>query len=471
MPAFFSYHKKMRSTCTKAPLVIFLAILCSCAVYHPKQIDQNAVSRILAPPDLKQIRVKAGQIKHPILKPRSIDYSKGISAQDAAIIAVIANPALRAERDSLGIARAQLLQAGILPNPTFSYNLDVPTGGSDQGTVNAYGFGLNWDIKALLTRGAKIDAARTEQASVNLDIAWREWQVAQSAKLEFYKVKMLEHQLNVIQSEERELRQNLKAIEKAVDEGNMTIVDLDAVASTVRRAHSTALEVGRKLKQERLRLNFVLGFPPSSSIPLRKNISQPAIKKLPALDEIMKGIENRRLDILALKQGYKSQEASLRAAVRAQFPDISIGFSHARDTTNVITTGFSVSIDIPVFDRNQGRIAIEKASRQQLYDEYLNRIFQARADAAGILADIKAVEAQIDAAGKSVRALEKLVNVSYSGFLEGNIDALSYYNEVDRLTTRRLDVLKLKQDLAELYVALEISAGEYFGKSGKSGGV
>ncbi len=449
-------------------IVILIFILQGCAVYRPLSIDHQAVSRTLAPPELEAIRIKAEEIKHPTLRPRTIDFKKGISAEDAATIAVITSPVLRAERDRLGIASAQLVQAGILPNPTFSYSLDVPTGGNTEGTVNAYGLGLNWSIiKPLLTRGAEMDAAGAEEASVSLDIAWKEWQVAESAKQRVYRLLYLERQLTVAREEENRLQKNLDAMKKAVDIGDMTIIDLEAVDAALRRTHAAVLDIEQKLQQERLTLNRILGFPPSSRIPLRKEMTLPPFRALPSLEDIMKGLEDRRLDLIALRQGYESQEARLRAAVRAQFPDINIGLAHARDTSNVITTGFSVSIGLPVFDRNQGHIAIETASRKQLYDEYMNRVFQARADAAGILADIKAVQEQIDAADKAVDILEKLVSVSYDGFLEGNIDALTYYNEVDRLTTSRLDALKLRQDLADLHVALEITAGEFLGSASR----
>ncbi|MDA8387156.1 MAG: TolC family protein [Nitrospiraceae bacterium] len=443
-------------------LIPFLALQ-ACAVYRPKPLGERQVAQALAPPNLESIRIKAGEIKHPILKPRHIDFKEGISAEDAAVIAVIANPVLRAERDRRGIARAQLLEAGILPNPVFGYSLDFPTGGSDQGTVNAYGLGLDWDIKSLLTRSARVSAARAAAAQVDLGVAWEEWQVAEYAKLAVYRSIILRKELRVAQAEERELRKNLEAIKKAVAEGNMTVVDLEAVQATVRATHGTVLDIRQRLEQERLGLDRTLGFPPSSRILLEKDAAFPAPKTLPALEDIMRGLEKRRLDLLALRQGYLSREASLRAAVRARFPDIGIGFSHARDTTNVITTGFSVSISLPFFDRNQGVIAIEKASRRQLYDEYLGRVFEARADAAGILANIGAARARALAALKAVQSQEKLVHVSYDGYLEGNIDALSYYNEVDKLTSARLDVLKLEQDLAGLYVALEITAGEYIG--------
>lgn len=443
--------------------ILLLSGLTACATYHPRPLDEHAVSQSLSAPDMASIRIKADEIKHPVLRPRRIDFRKGISAEDAAIIAVIANPALRAERDRRGIAEAQLLQAGILPNPSFSYSLDFPTGGNTVGTTNAYGLGLDWSIRSLLSRGARVAAARAGESSVDLDIAWKEWQVSESAKLSVYRIVLLEKQLQVAGHEEKDLQKNLEAIRKAVKAGDMTIIDLDAVDATLRRTHATVLDIQQKLEQEMLGLNRVLGFPPSSRLPLKKLITFPQFKTLPSFESIVGGLEQRRLDLLALRQGYQSQEARLRAAVREQFPDIGIGLSHAGDTSDVITTGFSISISLPFFDRNQGHIALEKASRKQLYDEYMNRVFQARADAAGILADVKATERQIDAAEKSVATLKKLVHISYNGFLEGNIDALTYYNEVDRLTSRRLDALKLRQNLADLYVALEITAGRYIG--------
>ncbi len=454
----------MKGSWKKFVPIVVLLIVQGCAIYRPKPLDEHAVSRALSSPDLKSICIKAKEISHPVLRPRTIDFTKGISARDAAIISVITNPVLRAERDRLGVANAQLLQAGILPNPTFGYSSDFPIGGNTVGTVTAYGLGLDWDLRSLLTRGAKVDAARAKAASVNLEVAWEEWQVAESAKRHVYRLLYLEKQLAVGRKEEAGLGKNLDAVKKAVEMGDMTIVDQNAVDATLRKIHTTVLDIEKKQEQERLTLNSILGFPPGSVVLLAKGMGLPSFDNVPSLAFIMNGIEKRRLDLLALKMGYKSREASLRAAVRAQFPKINVGFSHARDNTDVISAGFSVSISLPFFDRNQGRIAIEKAGRRQLFDEYLNRVYQARADTAAILADIKSVEEQVDAADKATKSLQKLVRISYRGFLEGNIDVLSYYNEVDRLFSRRLDTLRLEQEAADLQVALEITSGEFLGR-------
>jgi outer membrane protein TolC len=446
-----------------------LFVLPGCAAYHPKPLDEQAVSERLKSPVTETIRIEALEIKHPILKPQTIDFKKGISAADAAIIAVIANPSLRTERDRRGIAGAQLLQAGILPNPAFTYSMDFPTGGATRGTVNGYGLTLDWTINSLFTRGARVDSARAAATSVDLEVAWKEWQVAESAKLHVYRLAFLEKQLSVADDEVTRLQQNLKAIKKAVSLGDMTALDQEAAGAAFRSARTSFLDIARQLEQERLAVNRILGFPPKYNILLKKDMSLPAPEKLPPLKVILKGLEERRLDLLALRMGYQSQEARLRAAVLGQFPAIDIGPTHLRDTGDVVTTGFTASISLPFFDLNQGHIAIEKATRQRLFDEYMDRVFQARSGAARILADMRDLEKQIDAAQDTVKLLKKLVDSSYNGFLEGNIDALTYYNELNRLFTKKLDLLKLQQNLADSVVALEITSGEHLGQMEEKG--
>jgi len=411
---------------------------------------------------MNSLRIQAKELKHPVLKPLEINLQDGLSPDEAAIIAVLANPALRAVRDKKGLAIAQLFLAGVLPNPTLAYSLNIPTGGNTQGTVNAYGFTLEWDIiKSLITRGAEIDAARAHAASVDLDIAWQEWQVAQKAKLDVYHLFFLEKQLAVAQNEEKGLYDKLRAIEKAVDMRDMTIIELHAAKEAVQTAHMSVLVLEQQMNEVRMALNKAMGFPPEVPIPLRKNIEPPSLKKLPAVAGIMDGIENRRLDLLALKMGYESQEATLRAAILGQFPKIIIGALQARDNTNVKSTGFSINISLPFFDRNQGHIAVEQATRKQLFDEYVNRVFETRAELAQLLRGIASVEKQIKAAEEAITTSRNLVETSYRGLLEGNIDILSYYNEQNKLISSQIEILKSKQNLADLYVSLEIASGQY----------
>src|SRR5207253_3181968 len=215
---------------------------------------------------------------------------------EAAILAVLANPKLRSVRDQRGIAAAQLLQVGILPNPQLSYSLGIPTGGMTQGTINAYNYGLNWEITSIISRSAKIAAARADAVSVDLDVAWQEWQAAQAAKLHVYHLDFFDQELAVARQEEEGLKDNLDRVKRAADLGFMTRIDLAAADAALQKMHTTVLTAEQQREEERLALNQSVGFSDGQSLPLQQSIEAPSVKALPAAAQLIQGIEQRRLD-------------------------------------------------------------------------------------------------------------------------------------------------------------------------------
>ncbi len=437
-----------------------LISLSSCSLYHQKPITDEAVEQSLKPPPMESVRVWAREIKHPILRPIDFGQGEGLSPQKAAVLAVIANPNLRATRDRRGVAAAQLFQAGILPNPGFSYSLDVPTGGNTEGTVNAYTLGLTYDVIPLIVHGALVDSARSQAAAVDLDVAWQEWQTAETAKLHVYNLTALERQLRMARNEEKDLEENLSVVKRALDMGDLTIIDYSAAETALQRARALALALEQQREDERLLLNQSVGFPPDQRLVLQRDITPPSYRTLPPVTEISRDLEERRLDLLALKMGYQSQEARLRAAILSQFPRLTLGPTRARDTTNVVTTGFGISVDIPIFDRSQGRISIERATRQQLFDEYMARLFDARAEIAAIIADLVSLERQIAAAEEAIPIASNLIKNYRRALIEGNADVVTYYNARGELLSRQIELLKLRADLAGRVIALEIASGQ-----------
>ena len=442
-------------------LTAFLTLLYGCATYHPEPINGPAVEDALKAPAMEVVRIKAGVIRHPILRPVDFDIRDGLSPDEAAVMAVIANPALRAVRDLRGVAGAQIIQAGILPNPRLSYNLDIPTGGDKDGAVNGYGLGVGWDIRSLVTRSARVDAARAHAASVDLDIAWQEWQVAESAKLHLFRLFYLDRQLLLTEKAEQRFREALKCIKKSVDSGEKTDTDLADAEVALQQTHASVLTTKKAKEQERLALNRTLGIPSDQIVSVQRDISLPLWQSLPSGAEIMEGIEGRRLDLLALKMGYRSREASVRAAILSQFPGISIGLNSARDTGHIITTGFEVSIDLPFFDRSQGKIAVERATRRRVFDEYIDRLFEAHSDVAVILSDMKFLKKELSATAGSLPVLKNLTQTYRRALEQGSTDIMSYYRVQNELTAKQIKIIKLRQVLSDMGIALEVAAGEY----------
>jgi outer membrane protein TolC len=180
---------------------------------------------------------------------------------------------------------------------------------------------------------------------------------------------------------------------------------------------------------------------------------------MPPAAELHAGLESQRLDLLALKRGYESQEAKVRVAVLGQFPKLSLGINSAKDNSNVHSLGPTVAMDLPIFDRNQGAIASEQATRQRLFDEYVSRVFEAHGQIARQLADIHALGEQIAAADIAVTVLQRQVDTYRIAVNERNLDAFSFYSAASNLNQQRLDALKLRAQLVTSRVALELAAG------------
>jgi outer membrane protein, heavy metal efflux system len=409
----------------------------------------------------KILRIPASRFRNRSPEQLSIDVARGIGPDDAAAIALYSNPALRAIRDRRGLAAAQVIQAGILPNPVVLYARDFVTGGNTVGTVTAYNFTAAWEVTALIPYLPKQTAARRNFQSVDLDVAWQEWQIAVNARTAVYRVLGLDAQVTQAREATEGLQQSADAMRQAVDAHEKTVLDLAAAESASQDSRATMLALEQELEKQRLGLNKILGAEPETKVAIRADLTLPTRLSAPPQRELIADVESHRLDLLGLRQGLESQDATVRAAVLAQFPKMSVAFAKASDTTNVHTTGFNLSVDVPIFDRNQGVIATERAMRQRLRDEYNQRVFEAHSDIATAITDIHSLGRQIAAAEQALPLLEKLVASAQAAVEQHNADVLSYYTARNNLLQKRIQLIKLQEQLLEANTALEIASGRY----------
>ncbi|PNU20519.1 hypothetical protein C2E25_07310 [Geothermobacter hydrogeniphilus] len=439
---------------------LLLVTVNGCAAYRPMPITEEGVRARLQPPDMAQVRALAREIKHPILHPIELKADEGLSPDGAAVLAVLLNPSLRAIRDQRALSGALVLDAGLLPNPELTYSLDVPTGGDTAGRVNAFGLGLNWNVTSLISRSSRVREAKAQSEAIDLDIAWQEWQVAQGAKAAVYQLSSLQSQIALLEQVRQQLVENLEHVREAVSNGFMTASDLNSVQTANSSVNERLLSLEKQADQQRLKLLRLLGLPANSQIRLSKTLPLPSRTILPNTS-LMDGLEERRLDLLALRHGYDSQEAAVRTAVLEQFPRINVGPTINRDTDNLRTTGFSLSIELPIFNRGQGKIAVERATRKKLYDEYITRVFETRSDIEQIESGIRFLGEQIAASQATETDLGRLVDNYRRALADGRANALVYYAGWTDLIDAQIKVVDLKGQLAQAVVALELASGFY----------
>jgi len=433
--------------------VLAAGLLAGCAGYRPEPLP--AAPRMAR--DVAQIEVDAARMPLPRLRSHRFDPSDGLDIDEVAMLAVANNPRLKVARDRLGIARAQAFAAGLLPDPQLALTRDDPTSGGP-GTTSAFSLGLSEDVRALLTRPVARRAARAHTRQVNLDLLWQEWQVVSRARLLFVRNLEQRRLLGVLEQNESLFAERARRARAALAEGNLTLEAASADLVAAQEAGRQIDELERRLERNRLDLDLLLGLEPGTTLDLVGGAT------LPPLDEAgvrarLQTLARRRPDLLALRAGYESQELRTREAVLAQFPALSVGLNRARDTSDVYTLGIGITLSLPVFDGNRGNIAIQRATRRSLHDQYAQRVAAAKAEVHGILQSQRLLERQLQGVRSSLAELGRAAASADEAYRAGNLSELAYAGLRAGLLAKRVEAITLQQRILEQRVALATLVG------------
>lgn len=425
-----------------------LSLLAGCATYqpHPLQDDPDlALSLDSLTVEIMRQQGDSGRYE--------MNLADGIDLTEVAIIGVLNNPDLKAERARLKVAGAQLFAAGLLPDPQINATLDIPTGNTT-GLFNAWGVGLGYDIIPLINRQARIDEKQYGKIQVKLELLWREWQVIQQARSLAVKYVLGQQRLALLYKVRKLYKKRYLQSTQALNKGDVTI-DVNGTDLTA------LLEVFSQINQQdqiqneiRHSLNLALGLAADVTLPLRLT-SAPPLMGSEVLREEIAGLSDRRPDLMALRAGYHSQEARVRAAILSQFPSLSIGITRARDTSDVYTTGVGVSLNLPIFSGSRGAIAFERATREQLAIEYRARLSQTNLDIDKLIELQGILAGQQEKLTQYLPRLKNLVDRVRSAYQRGDMGALTFFNMEYTWVLKRLEQLDLKQSQWENSIALQ----------------
>jgi len=246
--------------------------------------------------------------------------------------------------------------------------------------------------------------------------------------------------------------------QSALDRG---LLPLDAVTP-----HLTALQdVGRQIRDlERLNntdkhdLNALLGLAPEVPVLLKGPVTLPPLDAERVLS-LLAELPRRRPDLIALQYGYNAEDQRYRVAILGQFPAFNLGFTHGRDTTPIYTTGFGITLSMPIFNRNRGTIAIEQATRQKLYEDYQSRLNTANSDVQRILDEQRVNARQLGEVDRELADLSRVAAKANLAFRARNIDALAFANLQGSLLSKQVEKINLEQSILLQRVALQALIG------------
>lgn len=446
---FTVYNLIHSRSCRLAVPAILVVLLESCTAYRPLPLRDEAP---LAD-DIAALKVDASAILPSSRGSRLFNVDDGLDLYEVSTLAVLNNPDLRVQRAALGVAGAQVFAAGLLPDPQLTTGVDRPTGGGT-GLVNAWSAGLGYDIVPLITRQSRLDAEAGAQRKVQLDLLWQEWQVIQQARTLAVAMSLEQDRLALLHRMLGLYRERYEHSSAALARNDVTLdingTDLTALLDTLSQIN----QLEQTHNQTRHDFNLLLGLQPDVTVGL---VPLSPLTPLPAelLGTKLADLSQRRPDLLALQAGYASQEARVRAAVLAQLPSLGIELHRARDTGAVYTTGLGVTLNLPLLSGNRGSIAIERATREQLREEYQARLAKTTVDVDRLRELQTIIQQQQAALDTYVPRLETIVERARPAYAHGDIDALTFINMQTTWVNRRLEQLSLVQAAWENRIALE----------------
>ena len=444
--------------------VLAALALAGCASYSPQPLPE----RVSLGAGARAVTVDAAQLPFGGLATHLYDPADGLDMDEAAMLAVANNPQLRQARDALGVARAQAFAAGLLPDPQIGFSVDHPTNGA-AGNTTAFNLNPTFDASALLLRSSRRGAAQAEARRVELDLLWQEWQVVGQARLLYTRITAQDAVRSGLEAERDLLSQRYRRSREALAAGNVTIDFAAALLVALQNIDKQLNDLERGRLKNRASLNALLGLVPTAPLALA---GEPQARALDAA-AVRAALEQRlaaRPDLLALRAGYRSQEEKFRGAVLAQFPALNVGLTRARDTSGLYTVGFGLTLSLPVLNGNRGNIAIEKATRRKLLDEYQARLDGAYGEAGVALENLPLLQEQLRRVGAGLAELREVAARAEAAFRTGNFAAADYTRLRIALIDKQTEEINLKEALMEQRIALETLLGpglpEQAGKGG-----
>jgi outer membrane protein TolC len=114
---------------------------------------------------------------------------------------------------------------------------------------------------------------------------------------------------------------------------------------------------------------------------------------------------------------------------------------------------------LPIFDRNQGNIAIARATRAQLNAAYSARLAAVTGEVGALLREMKQLSDQLAVVRADLPAARLAATRAAAAFGASNLDERSYVDLLTNSFTKEQEVMTLELALLDRQVALQTLVG------------
>jgi cobalt-zinc-cadmium efflux system outer membrane protein len=303
--------------------------------------------------------------------------SRPLGAEDAVQVALLRNRGLQASYAELGLAQADLVEAGLLQNPVFDTSIRFPDAAHLATDLET---GLTQSFLDLLLLPAKKEIAAGQAEATKLRVAAEVLDLVAEVKTAYFR-------LEADQAIGALLHDRVSAADAAAslarrlhDAGNISDLDLSrqqADTELTRTEYADALAGAAADREELNRLMGLFGADTGWTVP--DHLPDVPPEALP-YDRLEAMAISGNLRIAALRRQAETSAKALGIATNfGWLTDVQIGVSSEKNPEGYRVTGPTIQIPIPLFNRGQASRARAAAALQQNEDQMAQLAIDTRA--------------------------------------------------------------------------------------------
>lgn len=281
--------------------------------------------------------------------------SRPLSVNDAVMVALLDNKSLQATYEDLTVAQADLVQAGLMKNPTIGGGLEFPIAGN---VTTGGSLSFSQDFLSLFTLAARKKIAGAALERAELQVADAVVRTTFDVTSAFYS---LQASQQIVAMRQTILEASSAGIDLATrqhDAGNISDLDFANQRSAHEQLRTELLQSEAEVvtsHESLTRLMGVWGTDASYQV-------QPKLPELPPSDPLRDHLEtlalSRRLDLLAAAAEENELAHAVSLAKSSRFiPGATLGATYERAPERYSTLGPNASLELPIFDQKQATVA------------------------------------------------------------------------------------------------------------------
>lgn len=329
--------------------------------------------------------------EEPVKEKVQALLQKELNAEGAAQIALLNNRRLQAALEELNIARADLVQAGLVRNPLLFGEIRFPAN-----RVAPFELSLVQNFLDLFQLRLRRSLAAAAFEPAKLRVANEVLNQLTEVRSAFYALQGEEQMAAFRKTVAEAARASAEVALRQHEAGNLPDLQLENEQALLEQAKLDHAQSEVDVLVRRERVNALLGLWGSeTNWKIASNLPDPPPRE-PELEGIESLAVSQRLDLAVARQEVEVAARALPLARSGAIGEITAGAHHEKEPEGTKTTGPAVEVPLPIFNRGRAARARAEALLRQTKERYTALAVEVRSEVRAARSRALAARSRVD---------------------------------------------------------------------------